>query len=419
MFGLSGAGDRGKYCSLGRGKEETMESGVKEAADGVLRGAIEHEDRVPGVVAMATDREGNIYEGAVGNRELGKDQEMTTDTVFAIFSCTKAVTGVAVNQLVEEGEISLDHPAKEYAPEISEIQVLEGFDADGEPRLRPPASDVTVEQLMLHTAGFGYDFFNEDLVKYGERRDVPSVVTAEMASLRSCLLFDPGERWEYGSNIDWVGKVVEGARGKRLGEVMKERIFEPLGMNDTAFTMTDDMRPRRAAMHQREEDGTLTPMPDFELPQDPEQHMGGHGLYGNVGDYMKFIRMILNGGEGEHGRVLSPEMVEIMGQNGLGDMKIKPLPGVLEHLSNDAEFFPGMPKSWGYTFMINDHDAPTGRPAGELGWAGLANLYYWIDRTNGLGGFWATQILPFADPVSFGGYMGFETAIYESVPTAA
>jgi methyl acetate hydrolase len=418
MFGLSGAGERGKYCRSGRGKEEAMESGVKEAADGVLHGAIEHEDRVPGVVAMATDREGNIYEGAVGKRELGKDQEMTTDTVFAIFSCTKAVTGVAVKQLVEEGEISLDHPAKEYAPEISEIQVLEGFDADGEPRLRPPASDVTVEQLMLHTAGFGYDFFNEDLVKYGEKRDVPSVVTAEMASLRSCLLFDPGERWEYGSNIDWVGKVVEGARGKRLGEVMKERIFEPLGMNDTAFTMTDDMRSRRAAMHQREEDGTFTLMHDFELPQDPEQHMGGHGLYGTVGDYMKFIRMILNGGEGEHGRVLSPEMVEIMGQNGLGDMKIKPLPGVLEHLSNDAEFFPGMPKSWGYTFMINDHDAPTGRPAGELGWAGLANLYYWIDRTNGLGGFWATQILPFADPVSFGGYMGFETAIYESVPTA-
>ena len=132
-------------------------------------------------------------------------------------------------------------------------------------------------------------------------------------------------------------------------------------MNDTAFTMTDDMRSRRATMHQRGEDGTLTPMPDFELPPDPEQHMGGHGLYSTVGDYMKFIRMILNGGEGEHGRVLTPEMVEMMGQNGLGDMKIKLLPGVLEHLSNDAEFFPGMPKSWGYTFMINDHDA---RPDG-------------------------------------------------------
>ncbi len=391
-----------------------MKEEVKEAADRVLRGAVEQENGVPGVVAMATDREGNFYEGAAGKRELGGEQEMTTDTVFAIFSCTKAITGVAVKQLVEEGEISLDHPAKEYAPEIADIQVLEGFDADGEPRLRPPDSDITVEQLLLHTAGFGYDFFNEDLVKYGEKRDVPSVVTSSMASLRSCLLFDPGEQWEYGSNIDWAGKVVEGARGKRLGEVMKERIFEPLGMNETAFTMTDEMRSRRATMHQRGEDGTLSPMPDFELPPDPEQHMGGHGLYGTVGDYMKFIRMILNGGEGEHGWVLTPEMVEMMGQNGLGDMKIKLLPGVIEELSNDAEFFPGMPKSWGYTFMINDHDAPTGRPAGELGWAGLPNLYFWIDRKNGLGGFWATQIFPFADPISFTGYMDFETMVYEN-----
>ena len=395
-----------------------MKEAVREVADRVLHDVVEQENGVPGVVAMATDREGNFYEGAAGKRELGKDQEMTTDTVFAIFSCTKAVTGVAVMQLVEEGEISLDDPAKQYVLEIADIQVLEGFDSDGEPRERPANSDITVDQLMLHTAGFGYDFFNEDLLRYGEKRDVPSVVTGTMASLRSALLFDPGEQWEYGKNIDWVGKVVEGVRGKRLGEVFAERIFEPLGMNETAFTMTDDMRSRRATMHQRGEDGSLSPLPDFELPQDPEQHMGGHGLYAPIGDYMKFIRMVLNKGDGEHGRVLKPETAEAMAQNGLGDMKIKMLPGVIEDLSNDAEFFPGIPKSWGYTFMINDEDAPTGRPAGELGWAGLPNLFYWIDRKNGLGGFWATQIFPFADPVSFGGYMEFETAVYESALSA-
>ena len=391
-----------------------MKEAVKEAADRVLRGVVEHENGVPGVVAMATDRQENFYEGAAGKRELGKDEEMTTDTVFAIFSCTKAITGVTVMQLVEEGVLGLDDPAKEYAPEIAEIGVLEGFDDSGEPRVRPPASDITVGQLMLHTAGFGYDFFNEDLVKYGEKRNVPSVVTATMASLRSVLLFDPGERWEYGSNIDWVGKVVEGARGKRLGEVMQERIFEPLGMNDTAFQLSPSMRQRRATIHQRGEDGTLTPLSDFELPQEPEQHMGGHGLYATVGDYMKFIRMVLNDGAGANGRVLKPETVERMAQNGLGEMKIKGLPGVIGNLTNDAEFFPGMPKSWAYTFMINDEEAPTGRPAGELGWAGLANLYYWIDRKNSIGGFWATQIFPFADPVSFTGYMDFETAVYDA-----
>ncbi len=379
----------------------------------MLRDVAERENGVPGVVAMATDRQENFYEGAAGKRELGKDQAMTTDTVFAIFSCTKAVTGVAVMQLVEEGVLGLDDPAKEYTPEIAEIGVLEGFEDSGEPRVRPPASDITVGQLMLHTAGFGYDFFNQDLVKYGEKRNVPSVVTASIASLRSVLLFDPGSRWEYGTSIDWVGKVVEGARGKRLGEVMQERIFEPLGMNDTAFQLSPSMRERRATIHQRGDDGRLTPLSDFELPQEPEQHMGGHGLYATVGDYMKFIRMVLNDGAGDQGQqVLKPETVERMAQNGLGEMKIKGLPGVIQNLTNDAEFFPGMPKSWAYTFMINDEEAPTGRPAGELGWAGLANLYYWIDRKNAIGGFWATQIFPFVDPDSFTGYMNFETAVY-------
>lgn len=140
--------------------------------------------------------------------------------------------------------------------------------------------------------------------------------------------------------------------------------------------------------------------------------MGGHGLYSTVGDYMRFIRMILNDGAGEHGRVLKPETVAQMAKNGLGKLKIKLLPGVIPELSNDAEFFPGMPKSWSYTFMVNDETAPTGRPAGALGWAGLTNLFYWIDRQNGIGGFWATQILPFADPTSFTGYMDFETAVY-------
>jgi methyl acetate hydrolase len=288
--------------------------GIQRAtADGILRETVEREDGVPRVVAMATDREGNFYEGAAGERELGTGQEMTPDTVFCIFSCTKAVAGVTVMQLVEEGVLGLDDPAKEYVPEISEIQVLEGFDDNGEPRVRPPRSDVTVRQLMLHTAGFGYDFFNEDLVKYGEARGVPSVVTSTMASLRSVLLFDPGERWEYGSNIDWVGKVVEGARGKRLGEVMQERVFRPLGMEDTGFEISSSMRPRRATIHQRNEDGSLTPNPDLELPQDPEQHMGGHALYGTVGDYMKFIRMFLNDGHGASGRVLESETAEVLG----------------------------------------------------------------------------------------------------------
>jgi methyl acetate hydrolase len=267
--------------------------------------------------------------------------------------------------------------------------------------------------LLLHTAGFGYDFFNENYNRLAKEHGQPSVLTATKASINTPLLFDPGEQWEYGSNIDWVGQVVEGIAGRRLGEVMAERIFAPLGMESSAFKLTPAMRSRLARLHQREADGSLTPMTDFELPQDPEVHMGGHALYSTVQDYCKFIRMWLNDGKGAHGHVLKPETVQAAEKNNLGRMKIKGLPGVIPTLSNYAEFFPGMPKSWALTFMINDEDAPTGRPAGSLAWAGLPNLYYWIDRKNGIGGFWATQVFPFADPTSVGGYLDFETAVYD------
>ncbi|WP_427025630.1 serine hydrolase domain-containing protein [Aureimonas ureilytica] len=391
-----------------------MSDTIQTAAQAVLDRTVAAQPGVPGVAAVVTDRTGNLFEGAAGLREAGGDAAMTPDSVFAIFSTTKAITGTTVLQLVEEGRLDLDAPAKTYAPAIGELQVLDGFEADGTPRLRAPKRDITTRMLMLHTAGFGYDFFNERYNRLAEAGRQPSVITASHAALNTPLLFDPGEAWEYGSNIDWAGQVVEGVTGQRLGEVMKARIFEPLGMEDTGFVLSPAMRQRRVTMHQRDEAGALTPLPDFELPQPPEVDMGGHGLYSTALDYAKFIRMWLNDGAGPGTRVLEPETVAMAERNGLGEMKIKGLPGVIPSLSNYAEFFPGMPKSWGLTFMINDEDAPTGRPAGSLAWAGLANLYYWIDRRNGIGGFWATQIFPFADPASVGGYLDLETAVYRS-----
>ena len=396
-----------------------MSQALAADAESILQQAVSGSPRVPGVVAMVTDRTGPIFAGAAGKRVLTPDgADMTADTVFAIFSTTKAITATAVLQLVEEGRLDLDAPARNYAPEIGKLQVLEGFDAEGRPRLRPPRRDITTRMLLLHTAGLAYDLFNAQYCRLALEHGQVGVITCTRASLNTPLLFDPGEDWEYGSNIDWAGQVVEGITGRRLGEVMQERIFAPLGMTSTGFTLTPSMRARLARLHRREADGSLTPL-DFELPAEPEVDMGGHGLYGTVGDYCAFIRMWLNDGAGEHGRVLKPETVREAEKNGLGEKKIRMLPGVMAAFSNDAEFFPGLPKSWALSFMVNDADAPTGRPAGALGWAGLANLFYWIDRTNGIGGFWATQILPFADPVSFTGYMEFETAAYRSLSLRA
>jgi methyl acetate hydrolase len=158
-----------------------MNEKFKLAADAVLANTVNAAGGAPGVVAMLTDRKGNVYEGAVGKRELGKDQPMTLDSVMAIFSTTKAITGVALMQLVEEGKVSLDDKAKKYVPEITEIQVLEGFDAAGAPKLRPPKSDITLGQLMLHTAGFSYEFFSADDLKYRTHLGIPTVVSGTFA----------------------------------------------------------------------------------------------------------------------------------------------------------------------------------------------------------------------------------------------
>ena len=392
-----------------------MSDKTKTALDAVLDYTVNRAGGAPGVVAMATDRKANFYEGAVGKRELGKDQPMTLDSVLAIFSTTKALTGTAIMQLVEEGKISLNDAAKKYVPEIAELQVLDGFDAAGQPKTRAPKRDITVNDLMLHISGLCYEFFSHDDLKYRTAKGIPTVVSSSFASIRTVLLHEPGERWTYGVNIDWLGRIVEQQRGKRLGEVFKERIFGPLGMNDIAFTMSDSMKARRAVLHDRAQDGKLTPLPDLMLPQPPEMDMGGHGLYATVGEYMKFIRMFLNDGAGPNGRVLKAETVEKMAKNGLpAGMTSGGWKTSIPSLTNDGEFDPGVTKTWAYTFQRNEEQTATGRPAGSLMWAGLGNLFYWIDRKNGIGGFFGTQILPFQDVAAYPGFVDFEAAVYRT-----
>src|SRR5438552_8427425 len=379
---------------------------LRDQADSFLRNAAAAGD-VPGVVAVATDRGATIYEGGFGVRVLGESAEMTPDTVVWIASMTKALTGTGAMQLVEQGKLSLDLPVGSIVTELGEAVVLEGFDADGQPRTRAAKRAITLRHLLTHTAGFGYEFWNADVVHYQQVKRLPPIITCQNATLQLPLLFDPGDRWEYGINTDWVGKIVEAVSGKKLGTYLSEHVFGPLDMNDTAFRITPAMRQRLARIHQRGEDGALVPI-DLEIPQDPEFEMGGGGLYGTVGDYLKFVRMMLNHGSAGSEQVLKPETVELMSHNAMGKCRVTMLHTVSPAVSHDAEFFPGMPKSWGLSFMINNEQAPTGRSAGSLAWAGLANTYYWIDQTRGLGGVYATQIFPFADSKSLPLFFEFE-----------
>ncbi|MCW5733257.1 MAG: beta-lactamase family protein [Enhydrobacter sp.] len=387
---------------------------MKDAMDRLLGDSVS-KGEVPGVVAVATDAKGTTYEGGFGKRVLGEAADMTPDTVVWVASMTKAITGAAAMQQVERAKIGLDAPARDVIPYLGEVEVLEGFDSAGKPRTRKPKRDITLRHLLTHTAGFSYEIWNADIIKYQTAMGVPGITGCENKALTTPLLFDPGERWDYGINIDWAGKMVEATSGKKLGEYLKENVLGPLGMDSTAFFITPSMRERLARIHHRGPDGSLTPDMALEIPQQPEFEMGGGGLYGTAGDYAKFVRMMLNQGRSDRGeQVLKPETVAQMSKNAMGDCKVGLLRTAIPPLSNDAEFFPGIEKQWGLSFMINNAPAPTGRSAGSLAWAGLANTYYWIDQAKGVGGVYATQILPFADTKSLPLFYSFEKAVYDA-----
>jgi len=382
--------------------------------DEVSKAATDRGD-VPGLVAMAATRDGPVYQGAFGRRSLPDGATMTADTVFWIASMTKAVTSTAAMQLVEQGRLALDRPIAEVLPELAAAQVLEGFDAAGEPRLRPARRPITLRHLITHTAGFVYDIWNADLGRYMEKKGIPGIISCEDASLALPLTFDPGDKWDYGINIDWVGKAVERVSGQRLGDYFAAHLFGPIGMKDTAFKLTPDHRARLCGMHARGEDGTLAPIP-FEMPQEPEFEMGGGGLYSTAGDYLAFEQVFLNQGRAADGaQVLKPETVALMAQNAIGDLEVRLLRTAVPASSNDAEFFPGMVKKWGLGFMISTAPVAGGRSAGSLAWAGLANTYFWIDPANGVAGVILMQLLPFADAKALAAFDGFEKAIYTAL----
>jgi len=378
--------------------------------DAALRRATDAKD-VPGVVAVAANDKGVIYEGAFGTRNLAQGPTMTLDTIFRLASMTKAVTSVAAMQLVEQGRLQLDQPIGGVLPELSAPQVLEGFDDAGAPRLRPAKRPITLRHLLTHTAGFGYEFDNADLVRYVKATNTPPTSSGKLASLRLPLAFDPGERWQYGINIDWAGRAVEAASGMPLEVYFRQHIFAPLGMSDTDYAISATQRSRLVSVHQRKEDGTLEPTE----PKDPpwrEFWGGGGGLYSTGRDYLVFLQMLMHQGRFNGAQLLRPQTVALMGQNQIGDITAGLWKTTNNQLTNDLDLFPGIPCKWGLGYMINTLPGPNGRSAGSVTWGGIFNTYYWLDPQKRIAGVFMTQILPFGDhkAVALGGE--FERGIY-------
>jgi methyl acetate hydrolase len=375
-----------------------------------LRRASESGD-LPGVAAAAATSDGVIFEAAFGIRDLATGDPMTADTVVWIASMTKAVTAACAMQLVERGKLSLDDDVSSILPELRSVQVLVGFDDDGKPRLRTPKRAITLRQLLTHTSGHAYGMWNADIARYIEVTGTPSITSCQNAALLLPLTSDPGEKWEYGIAIDWVGKAVEAVSGQTLDRIMQDEIFNPLGMSDTGFKIGTAQRQRLAKIHSRTPDCLVST--GMEIPQLPEFHMGGGGLYSTVGDYLKFTRMILHGGSFNGVEVLRPTTVATMSRNAMGDLVCNPMKTAAPAVTNDVDFVAGM--KWGLSFLINPKALPTGRSPGSLAWAGLANSYFWIDPVRRVTGVYATQVLPFFDQKAVQTFEAFETAVYAAL----
>jgi methyl acetate hydrolase len=366
---------------------------------------------IPGIAAFTANKASVTSAHTAGVRDPAAGVAMTTDTVFQIASMTKAVTSIAAMQLVERGLLTLDAPLDALLPDLANPQVIGGFSADGSVQLRPAKRPISLRHLLTHTSGLGYEFMSQTMLDARGPKGSPAPGTK--AALISPLLFDPGERWEYGISTDWVGLAVEAASGKRLDTYCAEEIFAPLGMNDTSFVLNDALSARRAALQLRGADGSFVPFPvEIGGGREVEVLSGGGGLYASGPDYLRILRMILNGGSLDGARILSPESVAAMTQNQIGQIRAGAMDSInlMFALPNDP--FPDQHSGWGLGFLINPDPGPNGRAAGSLAWAGIANTYYWIDPANDIAGLIMMQFLPFGDPAALAVYGAFERAVY-------
>jgi len=382
-------------------------SPASTALDAALRGAVERKD-VPGIVALVTDRQRVLYQSTFGVADVATGRALTADALFRIASMTKAVTSAAAMQLVEQGRFGLDDPVEKYLPEFANLKVIESFDAaTGAYRVRPASKPPTVRHVLTHTSGLGYPFTSATL------RDL-KLRPGEEYPFGGPLLFDPGERWHYGTSTDVVGKLVEKVSGQKLEDYFRQHIFVPLKMLDTSYNVPQEKASRLVAAQQRAGeamDGAIVlqaTQPGLTIPAPG----GGGGLASTASDYGRFVRMVLNGGELDGARVLKAETVALMGQNHIGAVSVPALKTALAR-SADFSFIADGRDKWGLGFLITTDQVPGKRSPGSLSWGGINNTYFWIDQRRGIAGVILMQYLPFADAKALAVYDAFERGAYQ------
>jgi methyl acetate hydrolase len=379
---------------------------VNSHLDAVLHKAVDS-GAVPHIVAVAADRDGVIYAGAAGPRTAGSPEPVGGDSIFRIASMTKMVCTVAALQQRDCGNLDFDAPADTYCPDFAAVRVLDNTDGDAT-KTRPPARRATVRQLVTHTAGLTYGFWNADLRRWEADAGTGSVFTAPMVA-------DPGTRFEYGIATDWLGKVVEAASGQPLDTYLAEHVLLPLGMDSTTFAPTDEQRARMAPVHVKNADGAWAAT-DFDWDQPPPYWAGGHGLYSTPHDYLRFQRMLLGDGTLDGTTILDRASVREAFTNQIGDLWF-PAEIRTADPATSCDFVAGPGMKWGWGLLLNTDRQPGMRRTGSGAWAGLFNTYFWVDPATGITAALYTQLLPFVDPPVLQIYSDVERALYAAHQT--
>jgi len=359
------------------------------------------EHNIPAAAAMVASDSRILYQGAFGERDPDSHVAITSQSLFRIASMTKPVTALSAMQLVERGKIKLDEPVAKYLPELEKLQVLDGFTADGQPKLRPAASPVLLRHLLTHTSGFAYDNWDAEQLRYTEYLEKTKATRPRVLPLS----FDPGTQWRYGTSMDWAGRLVEAVSGQTLEAWFQHEIFQPLGMKDTSFIVPREKFERLVSLKDQPR----------KQPDVPKSFNGGGGLYSTTEDYVKFMQMILRRGAARKGRIARAETIDLMAANHVGELSAGKLKTAKPTYSSDMDMHPGHRDGFGYGFLMNAEDYDAGRAAGSLAWAGIYNTFFWIDPHRRTCAVLMMQFLPFCDSQAMAVLRDFEKGAYGAV----
>ncbi|KAJ5274447.1 hypothetical protein N7497_005052 [Penicillium chrysogenum] len=336
------------------------------------------------------------------------------DDVHWIASTTKFITSIAVMQCVERGLLDLDADISSILPEWKDPQILTGFDEKNEPQFRPAKRPLTLRLLMTHSGGLAYTFMHPLSIRYQELQgDRPLVLQTIRESFQPFLVFEPGEQWLYGPGLEWAGLMVEHVTGLKLGEYMRQHMFEPVGARDVTFHLNErpDLRARKVKLWERHNDG-LKEARDFWWPDPVSDDIGGGGIYTNVPELLKIYLGVMQG------KLLRPETLKLMFKPHLENPKNLDNPEDHGLAARNAIYNAvptNVPVDYGISGLINTVEVPGRRSQYSLSWSGMPNCYWWMDIEKGVAGVYLSQLLPTGDQTAVELLAEFERAVYAAL----